>query len=435
MRLLGPITFFLLFLGAVGASEWSPQFPREEIAPRFSITTEGHLVLTAEKSGTNGHWLRSYPVTGGKSYEFSALRFAEDIMHERRSCLVRIDWFGRDGKLVKSPHPVNPEYLGSDSDMARPDYPSDHEHFANGSVLVKDSYLAPEAATEARIQLQLRWTDRGSVTWKSVTFRETEPTPSRRVTLAAVHHNLAGTGKNTFESNRETMVPLIETAARNGADLVVLGEMVSCKGITNDFTAVAETIPGPTTDFYAAVAKANDCYIVVGLPERDGHEVFNVSVLLGPEGDIVGKYRKVTLPREEIEQGISPGYEYPVFDTRFGKVGMMICYDVFFPEVARELAVNGAEVIAMPIWGGNPMLAAARCAENGIYLVSSTYTNHDSNWMKTAIWDREGNRLAEATEWGTVVMAEIDLNKPTHWQFLGDFQSRIPREAPIREAE
>ena len=72
----------------------------------------------------------------------------------------------------------------------------------------------------------------------------------------------------------------------------------------------------------------------MGLPERDGHEVYNVSVMMGPDGEIAGKYRKVTLPREEIQQGISPGYEYPVFDTRFGKVGMMICFVVFFPEVA-----------------------------------------------------------------------------------------------------
>ena len=71
----------------------------------------------------------------------------------------------------------------------------------------------------------------------------------------------------------------------------------------------------------------------------------------------------------------------------------------------------------------------------GIYLVSSTYTDHNANWMKTAVWDREGNRLAEANEWGTVVMAEVDLNQPTHWQFLGDFQSRIQRESPIRIAE
>ena len=113
----------------------------------------------------------------------------------------------------------------------------------------------------------------------------------------------------------------------------------------------------------------------------------------------------------------------------------MICYDVFFPEVARELAMNGAEVIALPIWGGNLSLAEARCAENGVFMVSSTYSDHESNWMKTAVWNREGVRVAEADQWGTIVMAEVDLNQPTHWQFLGNFRSRIKREAPIRKAE
>jgi predicted amidohydrolase len=319
--------------------------------------------------------------------------------------------------------------------MARPDYPRDWERKEDGSVRVKDTYLAPAKATEAHVQLHLRWTDGGKVTWKDVAFLKAKALPPRLVKLAAVHHNLSGEGANTVESNRQKLVTLIEEAASQGADLIVLGEMASCKGVTGNFIEAAETIPGPTTDFYATIAKHNDCYIVVGLPERDGHEVFNVSVMLGPEGEIVGKYRKVTLPREEIQQGISPGYEYPVFNTRFGKVGMMICYDVFFPEVARELATNGAEVIALPIWGGNPLLAAARCAENGVFLVSSTYSNHDANWMKTAVWDREGNRLAEANQWGTVIMAEVDLNQPTYWQFLGDFKSRIQRESPIRKAE
>lgn len=429
------ISSSFLFGGGNPQSTWTQEFPREEIAPLFSTTAEGDMVLTSEKAGTNGHWKRVFSVEGGSSYEFSAWRLAENIAHERRSCLVRIEWYGSKGELVKSPHEVNPEYLGGATDMARPDYPRDWERREDGSVLVKDTYIAPVAATEAHVQLHLRWTDGGRVTWKDVCFAKTKPLPPRLVKLAAVHHNLAAGGNNTIELNRQMVVPLIEQAADQGADLVVLGEMVSCKGVTGIFSEAAETIPGPTTDFYGEVAKENDCYIVVGLPERDGHEVFNVSVLLGPEGEVVGKYRKVTLPREEIQQGISPGYEYPVFDTRFGKVGMMICYDVFFPEVARELSVNGAEVIAMPIWGGNPLLAAARCAENGVYLVSSTYTNHESNWMKTAVWDREGQRLAEANEWGTVVMAEVDLNKPTHWQFLGDFQSRIQRESPVRNAE
>jgi len=429
------LTSGLLVASEKGEDGWTRQFPREEIAPVFSRTAEGYLVLASERSGTNGHWRRSYAVEGGKSYEFSARRLAEGIEYERRSCLVRIEWYGPDGKLVESPHKVNPAYFGADTDKARPDFPRDWGRLDGGSVLVKDIYMAPRDAVEARVQLHLRWTDTGKVTWKDVTFSETEPLMPRRVKLAAVHHKLSDGGKNTIESNRRKMVPLIEKAARNGADLIVLGEMVSCKGVTNIFSEAAEPIPGPTTDFYGKLAQQNDCYIVVGLPERDGREVYNVSVLMGPDGLVAGKYRKVTLPREEIQQGISPGTEYPVFETRFGKVGMMICYDVYFPEVARELAMNGAEVIALPIWGGNPLLAAARCAENGVFLVSSTYSDHESNWMKTAVWDREGARVAEADEWGSVVMAEVDLNQPTYWQFLGDFRSRIKREAPIRKAE
>ena len=429
------IQYTVLSGGETSQDYWTQEYPREEIAPTFSKTEAGDLVLASVKAGTNGHWKRVFPVEGGQSYQFSAWRLAENIDHERRSCVVRIEWYGANGQLVKSPYEVNQAYMGADTDMARPDYPRDWERKEDGSVRVKDTYLAPAKATEAHVQLHLRWTDGGKVTWKDVAFLKAKALPPRLVKLAAVHHNLSGEGANTVESNRQKLVTLIEEAASQGADLIVLGEMASCKGVTGNFIEAAETIPGPTTDFYATIAKQNDCYIVVGLPERDGHEVFNVSVMLGPEGEIVGKYRKVTLPREEIQQGISPGYEYPVFNTLFGKVGMMICYDVFFPEVARELATNGAEVIALPIWGGNPLLAAARCAENGVFLVSSTYSNHDANWMKTAVWDREGNRLAEANQWGTVIMAEVDLNQPTYWQFLGDFKSRIQRESPIRKAE
>ena len=177
--------------------------------------------------------------------------------------------------------------------------------------------------------------------------------------------------------------------------------------------------------------KNNDLYIVAGLLERNDHLVYNVAVLLGPDGKIVGKYRKVTLPRGEIEGGIMPGDEYPVFDTRFGKVGMMICYDGFFPEVARELSNRGAEVIAWPVWGCNPLLAAARACENHVYLISSTYTDASSNWMISAVFGHDGQLLTQAKEWGTVAVAEVDLNRPLYWYGLGDFRAQIPRHRPI----
>ena len=111
------------------------------------------------------------------------------------------------------------------------------------------------------------------------------------------------------------------------------------------------------------------------------------------------KYRKVSLPREEIDGGLTPGKSFPVFDTDFGRIGLMTCWDVFFPESARSLAGKGAEIIFLPIWGGNLDLARARAIENQVYLVSSTYD------MKTGIFNREGKLIVEGSETDPVAVA------------------------------
>jgi predicted amidohydrolase len=253
------------------------------------------------------------------------------------------------------------------------------------------------------------------------------------VRLATIHYRPSGKSPRT---NCEEYAPLVADAAKQKADLVVLGETVPFVGTGKKPHETAETIPGPLTDYFADLAKKNSLHLVVSLYERDREIVYNAAVLLGPDGKLIGKYRKVCLPHSEVESGVTPGDDYPVFDTRLGKIGMMICYDGFFPEVARELTARGAEIIAVPVWGCNPLLAQARACENHVYVVSSTYTDAKADWMPSAVFDHAGKVIARADKWGTAAVAEVDLAERYFWRNnLGDFRAMAQRHRPPPVAE
>ena len=347
---------------------WTTTAPRNEIRPDFDYDSKGGadgkgcFVISADRrEGLAGCWKKTFPVTGGKTYHFAASYQAKGVTLPRRSVVVELHWTDAKGQKVPLDQQPVTGYLRGATAIAETEFPTTKGTDRQGWTEVSDTYQAPSKATQAIVELHLRWAANSEVRWSSVALTETDPPAPRKVRLAAVHFKPKD-GKTPMDNCR-MYEPLIAEAARQKADLVVLGETLTFVGLGKKYHEVAEPIPGPSTDYFGELAKKHNLYIVPGLLERDGHLVYNVAVLIGPDGKVIGKYRKTCLPRGEIEGGLTPGSEYPVFSTRFGKVGLMVCYDGFFPEVARELSNRGAEVIAWPVWGCNPMLARARLRE------------------------------------------------------------------------
>ena len=183
-----------------------------------------------------------------------------------------------------------------------------------------------------------------------------------------------------IERNRARALKHIDSA---NADLFVLPELLTSGyffASKEQVQSYAEPIPtGLTTECLQEAAKRKNCYIVAGLPERDGNSIYNSSVLVGPNG-YIATYRKIHLFDEERLWFSSGDHPFAVHDIGIAKIGVMICFDWMFPESMRSLTLAGAEIICHPSnlvmpYCQNAMVT--RCLENSVFAITANRTGND----------------------------------------------------------
>lgn len=231
--------------------------------------------------------------------------------------------------------------------------------------------------------------------------------PPSAVRVAAVQTN---PGLRTLDANLDAIERWVRQAADDGARLVAFPEC-ALNGYRyerlEDVRADAQPVPGPATDRLTAVAAELDVHIVLGMVERDGDRLFNASVLIGP-GGVVAQYRKTHLPFQAVDRFVEPGdIPFEVVDTPLGRIGMLICFDLRFPEPARCLTLQGVQIIVNltnlpPPGAPQPAhMFATRAAENRVWLVSASRVGEEGGVPyigQSAIVSPEGAKLAEAGE-------------------------------------
>jgi predicted amidohydrolase len=386
---------------APGWTVWSDRaetMPRTWVEAVVSLGEPGSLTVSGNGNiGTFGGWQRVFPgIEAGAWYRLTVHYRSTGVTSENWQIQPRLDWRKTNGQRA------------GEVDYA---YRSTREGEWERVTLQTQ---APKDSAAVAVQLFLAHAPQGTVWWDDISFERVATPSPRLVTIASVNLHPEATGSR--EKSVERVVPA-------NADLVVLPEGITVVGTGKRYAEVAEPVPGPTTKRLGEFARKHKAYVVGGLYEREGLVVYNTAVLLDRHGNLAGKYRKVYLPREEMEQ-LAPGNDYPVFQTDFGTLGIMTCYDVAYADAARGLAAGGAEVVVMPIWGGDETLAKARAIENQVYLVASGYDH------PTYIMNPSGERLAVARERGSAAVATIDLNKSLRQpnNNLGDMRNRLPKE-------
>ena len=242
-------------------------------------------------------------------------------------------------------------------------------------------------------------------------------------------------------------LPYIEQAGQAGVKILGLQEVFNgpyfCPGQDPKCYDLAEAVPGPTVEKLAPIARKHSMVIVVPVYEREMAGVYyNTAAVIDADGKYLGKYRKNHIPQTSgfwEKYYFKPGnLGYPVFETQYAKVGVYICYDRHFPEGARLLGLNGAEVVFNPsatVAGLSQYLwkleQPAHAVANGYFVAASNRVGTEAPWNigkfygTSYIVDPRGNFLATASEDDDeLVHADMDLDMIEEvrrvWQFYRD---------------
>jgi deaminated glutathione amidase len=233
------------------------------------------------------------------------------------------------------------------------------------------------------------------------------------------------------DRNLKLVSQFIDTAVGNGADVVVLPEMFNCCGHTEVMIKNAEKIPGYTTNTMSDKARQHGIYIVCGsIFEKAGeNKVYNTSVIVEHNGEILAKYSKIHLFDIDIQDKIRykesehviAGDKIVTVNMGSFDAGLGICYDLRFCELFRNLALKGAKIIFIPSaftqttgeYHWEPLIKA-RAIENQVFVVAAnqigTSPNNITCYGKSMVVDPWGRVLAKAEDNENIITAEIDFN-------------------------
>jgi len=180
------------------------------------------------------------------------------------------------------------------------------------------------------------------------------------------------------------------------------------------------------------LARANKKWLITGVEDRrEPGKFYQTAIVINPRGEIVGEHQKTSITRTEVERGNSRGDSIRVIETEFGKIGITICYELHLPEIARVLALQGAEIIFNPIGTGMwhedqyrqwNCLASTRAYENGVFVVGCSHFN-DAIPIAFA-YDPKGKCLLQERSVNRLIPITLD---PSSYTFGRNFNQRRPK--------